>query len=52
MPEYAYIPAAMSAMEMPTLAGSSGEPVSDTTPVSHCTRRSYALRSDHGPVLP
>jgi len=34
------MPAAMSAMEIPTFAGASGEPVIDTKPASHCTNRS------------
>ena len=41
----AYIPAHMSATEMPTLQGSSAVPVTDISPASPCTRRSNALRS-------
>ena len=40
MPEYAYIPAAMSAIEMPTFEGASGVPVMETRPASHWTSRS------------
>ena len=36
----AYMPPEMSATEMPTFAGCSGEPVTDSRPVSHCTSRS------------
>jgi len=39
-PEYAYIPAAMSATEIPALAGSAGVPVTDSSPASHWTSRS------------
>ena len=42
----------MSAIEIPALAGSAGDPVSATTPVSHCTSASYALRPAHGPSSP
>jgi hypothetical protein len=35
MPEYAYIPAAMSAAEMPTLDGVSGVPVMETSLALH-----------------
>ena len=34
------MPAAMSATEMPALAGSSGVPVTESSPASHCTSRS------------
>jgi hypothetical protein len=34
------MPAAMSATEMPTLATSSGVPVTDSSPASLCTIRS------------
>ena len=34
------MPAAMSATEMPALAGSPGLPVTDSRPASHCTSRS------------
>jgi hypothetical protein len=37
---YAYIPAAMSAIEMPAFTTSSGVPVTDSSPASDCTRRS------------
>ena len=37
------MPAAMSAMEIPALAGASSVPVTMTSPVSHCTSRSYAF---------
>jgi hypothetical protein len=40
MPVNAYIPPAMSATEMPTLATSWGVPVSETSPVSHWIIRS------------
>jgi hypothetical protein len=39
-PVKAYMPAAMSATEMPTLAGSWADPVTETRPASHCTSRS------------
>ena len=44
-PEKAYIPAAMSAIEIPTFAGVSSVPVIDRSPASLCTRRSYAFLS-------
>ena len=34
------MPAEMSAIEMPTFAGCSSVPVTDSTPVSLCTSRS------------
>ena len=34
------MPAAMSGTEMPTLAGASGAPVTETRPASLCTIRS------------
>jgi hypothetical protein len=37
---YAYMPAAMSAMEAPALLGSSGVPVTETKPASLWIRRS------------
>ena len=52
MPEYAYMPAAMSATEMPTLAGASGVPVIDSSPTSLCTSRSYAFFCAYGPDEP
>jgi hypothetical protein len=36
----AYMPPAMSATEIPALAGASGLPVTDTSPVSHWISRS------------
>ena len=39
-PVKAYIPAAMSATEIPALHGASGVPVTDSSPASHCTSRS------------
>jgi len=51
-PEYAYMPAAMSAMELPDLHGSSGVPVTDRKPASLWIRRSYAFLSRYGPSLP
>lgn len=40
MPEYAYIPVAMSATETPALHGSSRVPVAMTSPASHWMSRS------------
>jgi hypothetical protein len=51
-PEYAYIPAAMSAVGIPVFAGASGVPVIDTRPPSLCTSRSYARLSRYGPDEP
>ncbi len=42
----------MSAIEMPTFAGASALPVSDTTPDSACTSMSYAFLSRCGPSGP
>jgi hypothetical protein len=36
----AYMPPAISAIEMPAFAGASGVPVTDSTPVSHWISRS------------
>ncbi|MCD6041628.1 MAG: hypothetical protein K0R40_1231 [Burkholderiales bacterium] len=36
----AYMPAAMSAAGMPAFTGVSGVPVTESSPASHCTRRS------------
>src|SRR6187401_80907 len=52
IPEYAYMPAAMSATEIPTFAGASSLPVRDSRPASLWTSRSYALRVAYGPVVP
>ena len=52
VPEYAYMPAAMSAIETPARDGVSAEPVTDSSPLSAWTSRSYALRSDIGPPSP
>ncbi len=52
MPLKAYMPDAMSATEMPTLLGASGVPVTEITPASLCTSRSYAFRSRYGPLPP
>ena len=43
MPEYAYMPPAMSAIDKPTFDGVSGVPVMDNSPASLCTSRSYAF---------
>jgi hypothetical protein len=43
--ENAYIPAAMSATEIPTFEGVSDVPVIETSPASLCTSRSYAFLS-------
>src|SRR5215471_18714411 len=51
-PEYAYIPAAMSATEIPTREGVSGVPVIDVTPASACTSMSYAFLFANGPDDP
>ena len=40
MPVYAYMPAAMSAMELPDLQGSSGVPVTERKPASLWISRS------------
>ena len=40
MPLYAYMPAAMSAMELPALLGFSGVPVTDSSPASAWISRS------------
>ena len=37
MPEYAYMPPAMSAIDRPTFDGVSGVPVIDSRPASLCT---------------
>ena len=42
-PLNAYMPVAMSAIEIPALDGTSGVPVDITRPVSHWTSRSYAF---------
>ena len=52
IPEYAYMPAAMSATEMPTFARRLGLPVTDTSPTSLCTSRSYAFLRAYGPDDP
>ena len=52
MPENAYIPAAMSAIDTPTFEGTSGVPVIETRPASLCTSRSYAFLSRYGPSVP
>ena len=43
------MPAAMSATEMPTLAGASSVPVIEISPTSLCTSRSYAFFCEYGP---
>lgn len=43
MPEQAYMPAQMSAMDTPTLAGDSSVPVTLKRPASHWTSMSYAF---------
>ena len=52
MPEYAYIPAAMSATEMPTLLAAASVPVIEINPTSLCTSRSYAFFRAYGPDDP
>ena len=52
MPEYAYMPPAMSAIDKPTFDGVSGVPVMDNSPASLCTSRSYAFLPAYGPVDP
>lgn len=47
-----YIPAAMSAVGIPVLAGWSGVPVTATSPASAWISMSYALRRAIGPPLP
>lgn len=47
-----YMPAAMSAVGMPVLTGSSGVPVIEIRPASAWMSMSYALRSAIGPPLP
>ena len=49
---YAYMPAAMSAIEQPAFAGSSGVPVTDRNPDSLWISRSYAFLSRYGPSPP
>ena len=49
---YAYMPAAMSAMEQPALLGSSGVPVIERNPASLWISRSYAFLSRYGPSAP
>src|SRR5678816_1574272 len=46
------MPAAMSAIEQPAFAGSSGVPVTDRNPDSLWISRSYAFLSRYGPSLP
>jgi hypothetical protein len=50
--EKAYMPAVRSAIEMPTLQGCSGVPVSEMTPLSPCTSRSNDFLVSYGPPLP
>src|SRR6266851_9332517 len=52
MAEYAYIPAAMSATEMPTLHGAVSVPVMETRPTSLWTSRSYAFLWAYAPHVP
>ncbi|MNV86785.1 hypothetical protein D3C71_1808380 [compost metagenome] len=52
MAEYAYMPAAISAMEHPALTGSSCVPVTDRKPLSLWISRSYAFLSWYGPPSP
>src|SRR5438874_9075648 len=47
--EYAYNPAEMSPIEIPTFAGASGLPVRLTTPDSAWINMSYAFLSRYGP---
>ena len=49
---YAYMPAAMSATEMPTFAISASLPVTDSSPASLWTIRSYAFIDSYGPDVP
>ena len=49
---YAKMPAAMSAIETPTLAGASGVPVTESMPASLCMRRSVGLLGFVGSVFP
>ena len=46
------MPEAMSATEIPTLAGESSEPVVETSPDSHWISRSSAFFSPYGPPSP
>ena len=46
------MPAAMSAIEQPAFAGSSGVPVTDRKPDSLWISRSYAFLSRYGPSSP
>ena len=46
------MPAAMSATEMPTFDGFASVPVSEISPTSLCTSRSYAFFSAYGPDAP
>src|SRR5712692_3136457 len=48
----AYSPALRSLIGTPTLAGSSGRPVTDNTPLIACATRSKPPRSRYGPVCP
>ena len=48
----AYSPALRSLIGTPILAGSSGEPVTDSTPLIACATRSKPPRSRYGPVCP
>jgi hypothetical protein len=51
-PEYAYMPAAMSATEIPARLGVSGVPVIDTRPTSAWISMSYAFLFAYGPSVP